>query len=276
LKFKSIFILFNIVILIALLFVCAMPFLVLGADFALPFWRTNWPLALILVLILAGIDGFFIINQRLFTLLEREDWPALATYLENRIIQKKRYSPRLVRLLANTYLVLSDSAAVLALEKKVSQVKPPLLDKNALVFGLARVLSKDHGGAVSFFSDRLKNPKVESPEWVRWYYGFSLLLVRDFPGAANALVPLALTAQDPLVTVLAQDFLAQTVISAIPERSEEIEASVAQARTRILKTLPTKTAWNREIEKSRTEIHVVILSKSLEEAGQRLYSEVTA
>jgi hypothetical protein len=178
--------------------------------------------------------------------------------------------------LANTYLVLSDSAAVLALEKKVSQVKPPLLDKNALVFGLARVLSKDHGGAVSFFSDRLKNPKVESPEWVRWYYGFSLLLVRDFPGAANALVPLALTAQDPLVTVLAQDFLAQTVISAIPERSEEIEASVAQARTRILKTLPTKTAWNREIEKSRTEIHVVILSKSLEEAGQRLYSEVTA
>ncbi|MDR2028174.1 MAG: hypothetical protein LBP93_01405, partial [Treponema sp.] len=59
-------------------------FFILGTGFALTFFRTGWPLALVLVLVLAGLDIFYCINRRLFFLLEREDWPALVQYLEGR------------------------------------------------------------------------------------------------------------------------------------------------------------------------------------------------
>jgi hypothetical protein len=49
----------------------------LGTEFALTFFRTGWPLALVLILILGGLDIFYFTNRRLFFLLEREDWPAL-------------------------------------------------------------------------------------------------------------------------------------------------------------------------------------------------------
>ncbi|MDL2230060.1 hypothetical protein LJC14_07420, partial [Treponema sp. OttesenSCG-928-L16] len=80
-------------------------------------------------------------NRRLFYLLEREDWPALVQYLEGKVMRGGNYSPRLVKLLANTYLVLSDPRSVMALERKLAAAKPALLDRNALVFGAARILS---------------------------------------------------------------------------------------------------------------------------------------
>jgi hypothetical protein len=271
LKFKSIFILFNLVIIASFVFVFAMPFFALGPDFARTFWLSNWPLALVLVLILGGIDGFFISNQRLFSLLEREDWPALVSYLEDRVVKKGRYSSRLVRLLANTYLVLSDSAAVVALEAKVAAAKPALLDKNALVFAVARILANDPPGAASFLAERKKSGKVEAPEWVQWYHAFSLLLNRDFSGAADVLLPLASIAKDPLVIGLSASFMGDSISRALPERKDALAQSADAAKQRVLKGLPTRAAWDKETERARSEIHVVILSKSLEEAAKSIY-----
>jgi len=119
LKFKSISILFNAVVGISLLFVFAMPFFALGSQYAAGFWASNWPLALVLFGVLLALDLFFVLNWTLFGLLEREDWPALSVYLEKRVVDNRRWSPRLTRLLANTYLVLADAASVVGLEKKI-------------------------------------------------------------------------------------------------------------------------------------------------------------
>ncbi len=271
-KFKSIFLLFNVVILLSFLFVFAMPFFALGGEFAFSFWASNWPLAAVLLAILAAVDGFFFINLRLFSLLEREDWPALVAYLEERVIGRGRYSSRLVRLLSNTYLVLSDSASVVALEAKVAAAAPALLDKNALVFGTARVLSGDHAGAAAFFADRDGSPKSESPEWVRWYRAFSLLLTRDFSAAAELLVSLVREAKDPLVIGLASYFLEDAVRKALSDREEELRGIAAEGTARVRAGLPSLEKWNRELEKARTEIHVVVLAKSLEDAGRHIYA----
>ena len=271
-KFKSIFLLFNVVILVSFLFVFAMPFFALGGAFALSFWGSNWPLAAVLLLILAGVDGFFFANLRLFSLLEREDWPALVAYLEDRVLKRGRYSSRLVRLLANTYLVLSDSAAVVALESKAAAAKPVLLDRNAMVFGTARVLSGDHAGAAAFFAEREASGKAEAPEWVRWYRAFALLLGRDFSAAADILSVLAAEAKDPLVIGLAAYFLDDAVRKALPDRAEALHSAAEEGKARVLKGLPSHTAWNKETEKSRTEIHVVVLAKSLDDAGRFLYA----
>lgn len=270
-KFKSIFALFNAVVGISFLFVFAMPFLALGVEYAGSFWAANWPLALALVVVLSGIDAFFIANWRLFTLLEREDWPALAHHLEERVVKKGRWSARLVRLLANTYLVLSDAAAVSALEAKAAKAKPILVDKNALVFGVARVLANDPASSVSFFAARRKSKKTESPEWVEWYYAFSLLLSRDFASAADVLLPLSSSAKDALVVALAASFLGDSVSRALPSRAAEFGAAADAARARVLKRLPTRAAWDKEVERARADIHAVVLSKSIEEAAKGLY-----
>ncbi|GAB1481489.1 hypothetical protein MASR2M78_03040 [Treponema sp.] len=269
-KFKSIFALFNIVVGVSFIFVFAMPFFALGSEYALSFWKGNWPLALLLIVVLIGIDIFFALNWRLFALLEREDWPALTHYLEERIIGKGQWSPRLVHLLANTYLVLSDPAAVESLESKVRQAKPSLLERNALVFGLAHILSNNHEKAKEFFLARLQRKK--QGDWLQWYYVFSLLLLHDFSSAADTIENLAVDAKDALVTALCYSFLKDTLAHALPERTDTLIRLAKTARERVLARFPTRESFEKEIQRAGADIHVVVLSKSIHEAADSLYS----
>jgi hypothetical protein len=218
------------------------------------------------------IDFFFAFNWKLFTLLEREDWPALAHYLEERVVSRGRWSPRLVRLLANTHLVLSDADAVVALEVAAAKAKPSLLDKNALVFGVARVLKNDPSSAAAFFAARRGSKKTENPDWVEWYYAFCLLLDKKFEDAANVLLPLAASAKDALVIALASSFLRNAVARALPARAAECEEAARSAAARVKSKFATRSAWDKELESSRSDIHVVVLSKSIEEAADQLYA----
>jgi hypothetical protein len=246
-------------------------FFILGTEFAFTFFRTGWPLALVLVLVLAGLDIFYFINRRLFFLLEREDWPALAQYLEGRIIRKGRYSARLVRLLANTYLVLSDSAGVISLENKLAIAKPALVDANALIFGTARILDKDIAGAVRFFEARRSSAKGESAEWLSWYYGFALLLDRQFSPAADQFLVLANESPDAVLTGLSAFFLEDKLARCLPGRSAECVTAAAAGKNRVKKVFPRISGWDREVLKIKTEVYAAILSKYLHEASAWLY-----
>ena len=97
-KFNLIFVLFNITfffLLTPIILFSLAPYRDAGL-----FWQQNWPFFLVWLIILPCFNVFYFTNKRLFSLLEREDWPALVTYLEDRIIQKGGYNSRLVRLLA--------------------------------------------------------------------------------------------------------------------------------------------------------------------------------
>lgn len=271
-KFKSVFVLFNLVVAASFGFVFAMPFLALGSEYAWGFWAGHWPVAAALAALLAGVDAFFFANRRLFALLEGEDWPGLCHYLEGRVVGKGRWSPRLVRLLANSYLVMSDPASVVALEAKAASARPSLLDKNALVFAVARILSKDHAGAASFLAARRASGKAEEPEWVDFYFGFASLLARDFESAASALEPLSRTAKDALVVALSAGFLSGSLAKALPEKADSLRSSADAARARVKAKLRDRAAWDREVERSKAEMHVVVLSKTVAEAAAELYA----
>ena len=249
----------------------AMPFFIMGPSFSGSFWQVNWPFIAVLALIFIAFNLFYFINRRLFMLLEKEDWPALTRFLEDKVIQKGRYSPRLVRLLANSYLVLSDSAAVMSLENKVAISKPALIDANVLVFGTARILGKDISGAVRFFGARKDTAKPSLKEWVTWYHGFALLLNFQFKEAADEFSVLARLSKDAVLTALSVYFLSETLIRFLPEKKQEIEEISSLGRDRVLKALPRFKDWSREISRLATEIHVAALSKYVEETGQWLY-----
>jgi hypothetical protein len=270
-KFKSLFLLFNMILLLLLLFIGAFPFLLFGTPDIPGLFQTGWPLILVLLLILAGFDIFYGYNRRLFQLLEKEDWPALSRYLEKRIIRDGHYSPRLIRLLANTYLVLSDSASVLAMENKAAIVNPALVDANALIFGAARILEKDLSGAVNFFARMLRSRKTESADWIRWYYGFSLLLDQQYSPSGDQFLPLALGSKEGVITGLSAFFLSESLSRLLPQRGLEFAAAALDGKNRLLKTFPSLDAWNREVKRTLNAVHAAILSRFISEATAWLF-----
>jgi len=280
-KFKYIIIGFNILIVIFLLVIILTPVIILGSEYALKFWASGWPLALILFVSLIALNVFFLSNHRLFMLLEKEDWPALVDYLEHRIFDNNRYSPRLVRLLANSYIVLSDSAGVLSLEKKVAAAKPALLDRFALVFGSARILNGDPAGAADFFHARLwtgagsergglKNPRIKDIQWVHFFYGFSLLLSRIFDKAGAEFRSLALASDDFIVTGLSAWFLFDTLckFSADPDECRDI---ARKGRLRVTAKLKNIQDWRRETVKIESEVHTAIIKKYIDQCALWVY-----
>jgi len=273
LKFKFIFILFSITLLVFMAVIILLPLYMIGPAYSANFWNLNWPIIIVLILLFLGFNIFYFTNKTLFLLLEKEDWPALVRYLEDKVIQKGKYSPRLVRLLANSYLVLSDSASVMSLENKVALAKPSLIDANALIFGTARILGGDVSGAIRFFEARKDTVKPDSREWVNWYYGFSLLLDRQFAEAGESFSLLSRMSQNGVVTALSSYFLFETIAPASPGKGAEYIKDAFQGRERVCKALPKKENWKKEVAKLSTEIHAAAISKYLEEAGNWLYSK---
>jgi hypothetical protein len=244
-------------------------------------------MALILGFFLIILDIFYFSNLRLFTLLEREDYPALTVYLEMRVLRKGHYFPPLVRLLANSYLAVADTAGVMNLENKAAVVKPVLLESNALVFGAARLLGGDVSGAVRFFAARLEPEQAEHAggvrernggrkvsrrdlPWVRWYYGFSLLLDRQFSPAAEQFRLLAEESPNALIAGLSAYFLGNT-LQRNAENGLLCLAAARQCRSRIQKALRNKAAWLAEAEKLKHDVHAMILQKYIDDAGCWLF-----
>ena len=135
-KFRTIFILFNAVIVTSFLFVFLLPVFLLGTSSSLAFWKGNWYLALLFLALLAGLNGFFLYNKKTFLLVERENWAELSAHLVGLMFPKGRFSSSRVRLLVNAYLLRSDIGGIERLEAELSSKRPDLLRKNALLFGV--------------------------------------------------------------------------------------------------------------------------------------------
>jgi len=228
-----------------------------------------------MVLLLGCVGIFFFLNYRLFSLLEREDWPALAYYLEQKLYVKRKYNARYVRLLASSYFVISDYASVLKLESKAMLVKPSVIDKNALIFGTARVLSGNHTEAALFFKTQLdkgkrKKLKLKNEQWLRWFYGFSQLLA----GANNMVMPefssLAVASRDAIIAGLSAYFL-NNAIAKNCENSVECLAAAESGRERVVNGLKNAEGWKKEVDRVSGEIHIAIIRKYIDEAGTWLF-----
>ncbi|MBL8967525.1 MAG: hypothetical protein JNG85_10965 [Spirochaetaceae bacterium] len=270
-KFRTIFILFNAVIVISFLFVFLMPFFLLGPEYSLSFWTGNWYLALIFVLLIGGLNAFFIANWKVFILVEREDWGALAAHLVDRIFTRKRYGGRHVALLVNAYLLQSDVEGIERLELELGEKRPELLRRNAVLFGVTRLLRNRPAEAEAFFARFLEAKDVENREWLRFDYAFSLVLQRK---AAEALPRLrgGVSSRDAVLSLLSAYLLGSLGAAAASTEAEraELVALADATKDRLKKRFPGQR-WNREVERAKSEVHIVILSKLIDDAGRWLF-----
>jgi len=271
LKTKDLIIIFNIILIIIILITTLLPVMLMGRKITANFMYITLPLQLFIVLLLICVNIFFFINYRLFSLLEREDWPALSYYLEQKIYVEGKYSSRKVRLLAGSYLVITDYASVLKLENKVRSAKPSVIKKNALLFGAARILNGEQKEAAVFFETYLDKVRGKDKQWVRWFYGFSLLLSGAFDLAEPEFTSLAVSSDDILITGLSAYFLGNSIANRC-EKTDECMAVAKNGRDRVVNAVKNTTGWIKEVDKVGTEIHIAIIRKYINEAGNWLFS----
>lgn len=271
-KFRTIFILFNIVLVFSFSFMFLMPFFLLGASYLAEFWVKNWPLAAFFIAVLVAFNVFFARNWRLFMLVEAEDWQALSAWLKEAMFKRGALNRRYAKLYVNACLLRSDLSGVAELEKELAAKKPGLLARDAALFVAARLLGNDHAGVESLAGAYAANPRADNRPWLRFYEAFARVLQKRAAEAAPAMGELA-GDKDPPLALLASYLLAGLCASAL--RGEEREAARAKAlssKAGLVKRYG-REAWAREIAKAKAEVHIVILSKLLDEAGAWLFAQ---
>ncbi|MDR0374494.1 MAG: hypothetical protein LBH85_02060 [Treponema sp.] len=270
-KIKTMFIIFNSIV------VCFM--VIVGATFGIEnSMRTLgvqlWGLFTLCVVVLVAFDAYYLVNAKLLSFLEKEDWPALVQYLETQTLTKGRYSSRSVRLLAQAYLILSDTASLVNLENKIALAKPRLVETYALIFGTARLLEKNMASAASFFFARIHSRKLNKADllWLRFYYGFSMLLDWRFSEAAEEFIILTKISNDMVISGLAAWFLSDYLVKTLPDRNVDITAAIEAARKQVKEAVYDLQQWNAKVSRLQKEPHVAIIIQYLHKAGAWIFA----
>ncbi|MCL2213896.1 MAG: hypothetical protein FWC06_01680 [Treponema sp.] len=272
-KFKYLIIAFSVIIVIIICITVLVPIFIAGPEYAVNFRYITFPLLIFMVLILVGMSIFFFLNYRLLSLLEREDWPALAYYLEHKVYGNGRYSSRNVRILASSYLVISDYQSVLKLEGKTHIAKPSAVYDNVLIFGAAMILSGKYGEAATFYKINMDKCRKKDKQWVRWFFGFSQLLTGAFSAAEPEFSSLAVSSNEPLITGISAYFLHNSLgkKSSNPEKCRQIAEN---GKKRIISLVKNPGGWKKEAEKMGTDVHVAIIRKYVDETGKWLFEPI--
>jgi hypothetical protein len=270
-KFRTIYILFNIIVVISFLFVFLLPFFLLGPGYSLTFWKGNWYLALIFLAVIAALNAFFIVNWKIFVLVEKEDWSALSVHLVDRIFRRKRYSGRHVNLLVNAYLLQSDVEGIDRLEAELAARRPELLRRSAVLFGVTRLLRNRPEDAEAFLKPYLGAKDAEYRDWLRFDYAFSLSLQRRFTDAAPFLRE-GCSSRDAVLALLSAYLLGSLAAASAPGESERasLKKQAEATRLSLRKRFPGRR-WNREVERAKGEVHIVVLSRLIDDAARWLF-----
>jgi len=265
-KLKGIFILLNGVLAAAFLVIFLLPLLLIGADWFSLFWSRNWPIALAFIAALGIVDCYFLLNWRLFRGLEKEDWPAVAAFLEEKIYRQGWAFSFHARMLLNTYLLTSNIESIRALEAYFVKRKPRLIGKFSLSFGIPHLLAKDPKDPEAFFSALLESAHVANREWVRWNRAFSLLQLKEEDRARAELLSLADSRLEPVLLLLSLYLL-----DVLAKGDDSLGKRVAKERES-LRGRFTQEAFGRTIEAAAGNMEVVILSRLVQDATQWLFA----
>jgi len=262
LKFKTLYILFNAVIVAAFLIIFLLPLALLGVDYFRLFAQKNWIAGALFLATLIIINGYFALNWKLFRLLEREDWPALIRHLEDTIYRRGRLAKSSCRLLLNAYLITGKTEPIAALEARVRRDRPGLLPALALPFGLPYLLRGDPQAAADYFGPLAEREGVADRGWIRWNHAFSLMQLKRQEEAGEELQKLLRSGPAPELRLLALYMLAAST-------SAELRGEAEKGREELAGQF-TPEQWRRKLEGGGGNPQVTLLAPILREAREWL------
>lgn len=259
-RFKSIFWLFNIVVILALILVSAASFFMLETNSAALFWRNMWLLLLMFVLMIAALDFYFILNWKLFTYLEREDWPALLAWLEERLYLKGKLNRPYSNLLINTALSVSNLDAVKKLETEIRQRKPELIKSLGVSLGIPVLLEQNWSAIGDYFGPLADNPRTHRRDWAQWCRALA-----SGDKGIDELLEL-LSGQDISIQLLSLQVLEQ-----MAGKLNETQTAVLSGKKTEIRVAVKGSAGERVLQRSReNHLMAVVLSSRVNEIRNEL------
>jgi len=257
-KFKTLFLLFNVIILISFAFIFLMPLPVLGWEYALSFWGQNWGIAILFVLLLAGIDAYFASQWKLFSLLEREDWAGLRSLLEAELSRKGKLSPQKTRIFLNACLIGQNPGRISELREAYLGKKVRFLPRVALSLGLPLVLEGKSEAIEGFFAPLVDSRKTGSDgPWIRWCVAFGRLLSQDIEGAKPLLEGGLKDAKQPLLQLLSLYLLDN-----LKSRDSEVRELLEKEKPLLAARLTAKE-WTAHIDGLKERVILVLFMEKL-------------
>jgi len=240
-----------------------MPILLIGQNYFSLFISKDWYVLVLFFLCIAGVNIYFILNWKLFRLLETEDWQMLSRYLEEQVYKKKRIRKIYVKMLLNVYFLNSEMDKINKLEEYLKNEKPQYLLYFSVEFGIPYLINSDAVSSESYFGKLLASRKTANVEWIRWNYAFALMQKKEFEAAKAELLKLYGESTNPLIFLLTLYLLDSFAKMDIGVKSK-VDEGIKKLRNMYgLKKI------DKELESNSDNIEVVILSQIIREAKER-------
>jgi hypothetical protein len=264
-KFKTIFIIFNLVIIFSFLVIFFMPLFLLGKEYFITFLLNNWYISILFLITIVIFNSYFIHNWNLFQLLEREDWVGLISYLENRIYKKNYIRKNNLKILMNSYLVTSNAEGIFTLKEHVEQKKPLLAKYFAISFGLPYLLLNRPSESERYFGKLLSEKGVRESGWIHWNYAFSLMQLKEMEGAKKEYTALIEQTKDQVLLLLSLYML-----NSLPGL-DLLTRSRMDEKIDFFQKQHSRDSWLRKMDRYRGNLQTLILSKIIMEAGEWVF-----
>lgn len=291
-KFKTVFVIFNSVLVLCFSFIFFLPFIAIGSDYVTRFLTQNLITGLLFITTLVVINVYFLKNWTLFTLMERQEWPKVVDYLENKIYIVESLKPLYIRTLINTYFVTSNAAGIHKLEQFLQTKKNQLVARFAMQFGISYLLTKDPKESEEYFNRMRTLRRVRKKDWIIWSHSLSLIQNEKYSEARSELLILLDNKLNPLLRLITLYLLNSLSRNAGAESEGGHENGFAEAHVeqsagrfaerfaercddeiRSLRNRYTREYWDREIEKASGDMEVVALSKLIGDAISWLFED---
>ena len=213
---------------------------------------------------------FFITNWKLITILESEDWPALSLYLETEIFEKHHLTAKKVRLLCEISILLGDFEILRRLERVLKDNKPEYIKTFASRFAAAKLLSSDYQGLAEFMARIVVQPHEVSP-WIPFYDAFAAQMLKRYREAAEKFSLMLETEHEPLVRLLGVYFMACGLYTYLGIDKDEADKRIKVQKHELKRR--SLQHWKKYIQKEKQNIHVLVLTKAIDDALIWLFKE---
>lgn len=265
-KFKILFGIFNTIILFSFAAILLLPVFLVGSDYAMLFWGSNWGLILVFLAALAGVNWYFLRNWRLFSCLEREDWNGLKQYLTQTIFDSSRPGKHRVQLLMHAAVLTADMGTIERLETHLAERNPSLVARFAADFSLPHLLSADASRILAFVDTYLPRTSGDTAAWLRFSRGFAHTLNNAPEEAKTVLLACAQDTQNDVVATLASYLTRQLPLSLSGAERDLVSATEERVRTRY-----SREQWQRMVADESRRLHILAFRGLLNDAESSLF-----
>jgi hypothetical protein len=267
-KFKALFIIFNVVLIVSFVLIFFAPLIFLGEENFLLVIKQNLPISALFLLLLLFFNIYFLLNLRFYSYLEKEDWNGLIGYLENSIYKRGSTRSSYIKILINSYLVTSNIEDIKKLEKYLMKKSPSRVQKFSTQFSIPHLLSHNPEEAEDFFNSLLEMGGTHNRDWIKWNYAFSLMQQNKEEQGKNVLVSLLHFTRDAVLLLLTL-YLLESYAKRDAEIKEETEKSMAALKA----NCPEKT-WEKILEEAKKKnIEVLMLSQIIKDASSWFFNK---